>query len=119
MLPGVNEATNAVIQQWGAFGAVFVLILVPLGVYSWRQTVKLNDVQEKRVSDAREVRDTLLNVTKEFSEALREQTRAAAETKASYDRVCAMMERVEEHVTKLEEIVREGNNLVRDRRKIS
>lgn len=103
----MDQAADAIIQQWGAFGAVFVLIIVPLGTYAWRISQKLNDVQNQRVADAREVRDTLLSVTKEFSEALQEQVRSSTELKGVYERVVGTLERVEHRLQQVEDAVRE------------
>lgn len=102
-----DEAANAIIQQWGAFGAVFLLILGPLGGYCWRLQRKLNEVQDQRVADAREVRDTLLAVTKEFSGALQEGVRSSTELKGVYERVVSTLERVEDRLAQLEDTIRD------------
>jgi len=68
MPPGTEQIT----QQWGAFGAVFLLILVPLAVFTRGLYERLNQVQQSRVDDARAVTATVVESTKEFSQALRE-----------------------------------------------
>lgn len=104
----MDHAADAIIQQWGAFGAVFVLILVPMGAYIRWLSNRLNEVQAQRVSDAVEVRNTLLGVTKEFSESFREYVRASTELKGVLERVENVIERLETRIGTLEDTVKDG-----------
>jgi len=100
------EAADAIVQQWGAFGAVFLLVLVPLARYAWLQTQKLNEVQALRVQDAKEVRDTLLTATHDFSEALQEQVRLATETEGASEHLVETMERMDSRLHEIEKLLR-------------
>ena len=102
----MDEATSTLITQGGIFGAIFVFVTIPLGIYARQLAAKLDEVQSLRVADAREVRDTLLAVTNEFSGALREQVRTSAEVKGVYERTVATLERVEKRIETLEDTVR-------------
>lgn len=99
--------SETIIQQWGAFGAVFVMILVPLGTYAWRQTMKLNEVQAARVQDAKDVRDVLLTATRDFSAALQEQVRLATETEGASANIITMLERIDRRMEEIDNIVRD------------
>jgi len=102
----VDEATSTLITQGGVFGAFFIFVTVPLGLYARVLSARLHEVQAQRVADAREVRDTLLAVTGEFSGALREQVRTSTEVKGVYERTVATLERVEKRIEALEDTVR-------------
>lgn len=102
----MDEATSTLITQGGVFGAFFVLVTVPLAIYARGLARKLDEVQHLRVTDAREVRDTLLAVTNEFAGALREQVRTSTEVKGVYERTVATLERVEKRIETLEDTVR-------------
>jgi hypothetical protein len=113
----VDEATSTLITQGGIFGAVFVFVTIPLAIYARGLVAKLDEVhaahaaklaevQDARMDDAREVRDTLLAVTKEFSGALHEQVRTSTEVKGVYERTVATLERVEKRIETLEDAVR-------------
>lgn len=91
----MDEATRTLITQGGIFGAVFVFVTVPLAYYANRLANKLDEVQTARIADAREVRDTLLAITNEFSGALREQVRTSSEVRGVYERTVHTLERVE------------------------
>lgn len=99
--------SETIIQQWGAFGAVFVMILVPLGTYAWRQTQKLNEVQAARVQDAKDVRDVLLTATRDFSAALQEQVRLATETEGASANIIATLERLDRRLEEIDNMVRD------------
>jgi len=96
-----------ILTQGGLFGAIFIFVTLPLGLYAKRLATRLDEVQAARVADAREVRDTLLAVTSEFSGALREQVRTSAEVKSVYERTVATLERVEQRIEALEDKVRD------------
>lgn len=99
--------SETIIQQWGAFGAVFVMILIPLGTYAWRQTQKLNEVQAARVQDAKDVRDVLLTATRDFSAALQEQVRLATETEGTSTAIVSTLERIDQRLHDVENMLRE------------
>lgn len=99
--------TDTIIQQWGAFGAVFVMILIPLGTYAWRQTQKLNEVQAARVQDAKDVRDVLLTATRDFSAALQEQVRLATETEGASASIIATLARIDRRLEEIDNGVRD------------
>jgi hypothetical protein len=99
--------SETIIQQWGAFGAVFVMILVPLGTYAWRQTQKLNEVQAARVQDAKDVRDVLLTATRDFSAALQEQVRLATETEGASSNIIDALSRIEGRLHEIENVMRD------------
>lgn len=103
----MEHAIDSIVAQGGVFGALFVFVTLPLGLYAKSLSAKLNDVQAARVSDAREVRDTLLAVTNEFGGALREQVRTSAEVKSVYERTVATLERVEQRIEALEDTLRD------------
>jgi len=102
----VDEAATTLATQGGIFGAFFVFVTIPLGLYARSLSTKLHEVQTARVLDAREVRDTLLAVTNEFSGALREQVRTSTEVKGVYERTVQTLERVEKRIEALEDTVR-------------
>ncbi len=102
----MDAATSTLITQGGIFGAFFVFVTIPLALYARTLAQRLNEVQAQRVADAREVRDTLLAVTAEFSGALREQVRTSTEVKGVYERTVATLERVEKRIETLEDTVR-------------
>ena len=104
----MEHAADAIVQQWGAFGAVFVLILIPIGAYIRWLSNRLSEVQAQRVSDAVEVRNTLLSVTKEFSEAFKEHVRASTELKGVLERIENVIERLETRINALEDVVKDG-----------
>lgn len=99
-------------QQGGLFGALFLLITVPLAIYARWLSRELRTTQDARVAEqtariaeAKEVRETLLAVTNEFSGALREQVRTSAEVKGVFERTVATLERVERRIEVLEDTV--------------
>jgi hypothetical protein len=102
----VDEATSTLITQGGIFGTIFVFVTIPLALYARSLSGQLHEVQVSRVADAREVRDTLIAVTNEFSGALREQVRTSTEVKGVYERTVATLERVEKRIEALEDTVR-------------
>ena len=102
--------SETIIQQWGAFGAVFVMILIPLGTYCWRQTQKLNEVQAARVQDAKDVRDVLLTATRDFSATLQEQVRLATETEGASENIIKTLERVVHMLEGMDHRLHEINN---------
>ncbi len=100
---------EVITQQWGAFGAVFLLILAPLGAFALRQTLALTKSQEQRVEDAKAVAATVVTVIKDFSEAAREQVRSQTEQRAvsedvieTLSRLDATFKRVEDRIGTLE-----------------
>jgi hypothetical protein len=101
-MPGNSDI---IVQQWGAFGAVFLLILLPLAAFTLRQTLKLNDVQNDRVNDAKQVATTVIAVIKDFSEAAREQVRSQTEQRAVGEHVVDTLSRVEARIESLENAV--------------
>lgn len=105
--------SETIIQQWGAFGAVFVMILVPLGTYAWRQTQKLNEVQASRVQDAKDVRDVLLQATRDFSSALQEQTRLATETEGASANIIEKLDRIDQQLRDIENSLNRGPSIRR------
>lgn len=106
----MDAAVSALVTQGGVFGAFFVLVTLPLGVYAKSLSQRLGEVQAARVQDAREVRDTLLAVTTEFNGALREQVRTSTEVKNVYERTLQTLDRVEKRIEVLEDTVRESHN---------
>lgn len=111
----MDQATSTLITQGGIFGAFFVFVTVPLAFYARSLSTKLDEVQTARVQDAREVRDTLLAVTNEFSGALREQVRTSTEVKGVYERTVQTLERVEKRIEVLEDAVRGQHHRPRGR----
>lgn len=93
---------ETITQQWGAFGAVFLLVLVPLGTFALRLWLKLNEVQQARVDDAKAVATTVISVIKDFSEAAREQVRSQTEQQAVSEHVVEALRRVEGKLGELE-----------------
>lgn len=106
----MDEATATLVTQGGIFGAFFVFVTVPLAIYARTLSSTLQELQTARVSDAREVRDTLLAVTREFSGALQDQVRTSAEVKGVYEQTVATLERVEKRLESLEVQVRNHDN---------
>jgi hypothetical protein len=93
---------NLITQQWGAFGAVFLLILGPLGAFAVQQTRELRASQNARVEDAKAVAGTVISVIKDFSEAAREQVRSQTEQRAVSEHLVEALGRVEERLGSLE-----------------
>jgi len=102
--------TDTIVQQWGAFGAVFLLVLVPMARYAWLQTQKLNEVQAARVQDAKDVRDVLLTATRDFSATLQEQVRLATETEGASENIIKTLERVVHMLENMDHRLHEINN---------
>jgi len=105
--------SDTIIQQWGAFGAVFVMILMPLGTYAWRQTQKLNEVQAARVQDAKDVRDVLLTATRDFAEALQDQVRVATENEGSSVQIVATLNQMSARLQAIENVLHVENMMMR------
>lgn len=103
---------QVIIQQWGAFGAVFLLIIGPLGAFAFRQTQELHKSQSARVDDAKAVTTTVIAVVRDFSEAAREQVRSQTEQRSVSERVVEVLGRVDERIGHLEvllgKIISEG-----------
>lgn len=89
-------------QQWGAFGAVFLMIIGPLAAFAVHQTRSLSNAQQARVDDAKAVATTVIAVIKDFSDAAREQVRSQAEQRATSEKLVEALERVEERIGSLE-----------------
>ena len=106
--------TETITQQWGAFGAVFLLVLLPLARYAWSQTQKLNEVQAARVQDAKDVRDVLLTATRDFSEALQDQVRVATENEGSSAHIAATLNQMSARLQAIENVLRVENMMMRN-----
>ena len=101
----MDPATENLLTQGGVFGAFFVFVTVPLALYTRQLATKLEGAQLARVEDAREVRTTLLGVTREFSESISEQVKTGAEVRGVYERILSALERLEKRIDTLA-----GNN---------
>ncbi len=66
------DATHTIVTQGGLFGALFVFVTLPLGLFALRLYNRGVTEQNERVNDAKGVTTVLLNSTKEFSETLLE-----------------------------------------------
>lgn len=96
---------DAIVQQWGAFGAVFLLILTPLGAFAAYQTRQLASAKQAHIDDAKAVQATVIAVIKDFSEAAREQVRAQIEQRAASEKVAESLDRVDARIASLEAAV--------------
>jgi hypothetical protein len=105
---------ETITQQWGAFGAVFLLVLAPLAAFAVHQTRALAAAQQERVTDAKAVAGTVIAVIKDFSEAARDQVRSQTEQRAASENVAEALTRVEARIGHLEvtmgKIVAAGGN---------
>jgi len=96
---------NLITQQWGAFGAVFLLVLTPLASFAIYQTRELSKAKKEHIDDSKAVSGTVIAVIKGFSEAAREQVRSQTETRAVSENVVDALARVEMRISSLEAIV--------------
>jgi hypothetical protein len=93
---------DTIVQQWGAFGAVFLLILSPLGAFAAYQTRQLAAAKKEHIDDAKAVQATVIAVIKDFSEAARDQVRAQVEQRAASEKVAEALDRVDARIATLE-----------------
>jgi hypothetical protein len=63
------DTSNAIIGQWGAFGAIFLLTMSGLAYWIVRLQRALDTAQDKRVLDAQGVADRVLNLADTHSES--------------------------------------------------
>lgn len=96
---------DVITQQWGAFGAVFLLVLTPLAGFAVHQTRELAKAKQDHINDAKAVKDTVIAVIKDFSEAAREQVRSQTEQRAASENVAEALSRVEQRLGALEATV--------------
>jgi hypothetical protein len=96
---------DTITQQWGAFGAVFLLVLGPLAAFAVQQTRALSVSQQARVDDAKAVATTVIAVIRDFSEAAREQVRSQTEQRSASENVAEALTRVEARIGSLEAAV--------------
>jgi len=94
---------DAVIAQWGGFGAIFLLVVGGLSVEYRRLRIKFDEVQAARVSDAREVIVATKEATKDFSEMLSEKDEKDSDTKLLLTKIEHTLERVGERLEHIEE----------------
>jgi hypothetical protein len=99
------ENAELITQQWGAFGAVFLLVLAPLAGFAFHQTRELAKSRKEHIEDSKAVSGTVIAVIKDFSEAAREQVRSQAETRAVSENMIEALARVETRISSLEAIV--------------
>lgn len=78
----MGEATDKIMAQWGAAGALLIVAGVWIG-YLHRE---LRRAQEARVKDAQKVTQTLLELTKEWQEAIGALTSAIEKLDARLER---------------------------------
>jgi len=90
-------------QQWGAFGAVFLLVIGPLAGFAVFQTRALAAARAEHIADSKAVVNTVIAVIKDFSDAAKEQVRSQVEQHAVSERVVASLERVEARISSLED----------------
>jgi hypothetical protein len=95
---------DAIIAQWGGFGAIFVVIVGGLAAEYRRLRIKFDEVQAARVADAREVITATKEATKDFSEMLTEKDdKDGGDTKLILVKIEHTLERVEERLSHIEE----------------
>jgi hypothetical protein len=98
---------DAVIAQWGGFGAIFLLVVGGLAIEYRRLRIKFDEVQAARVSDAREVITATKEATKDFNEMLAEKNEKTDEhdesTKLLLAAIAQSLERVEDRLDNIEE----------------
>jgi len=92
---------DAVVAQWGGFGAIFLLVVGGLAAEYRRLRIKFDEVQAARVADAREVIAATKEATKDFSEMLAEKD--DGETKLLLTKIEHTLERVGERLEHIEE----------------
>jgi hypothetical protein len=92
---------DAVVAQWGGFGAIFLLVVGGLAAEYRRLRIKFDEVQAARVADAREVIAATKEATKDFSEMLVEKD--DGETKLLLTKIEHTLERVGERLEHIEE----------------
>ena len=93
---------DTITQQWGAFGAVFLMVITPLAAFAAYQTRQLASAKKEHIDDAKAVQTTVIAVIKDFSEAAREQVRSQVEQRAASEKVVEALDRVEERISSLE-----------------
>lgn len=94
---------DAIVAQWGGFGAIFVTIVGGLALEYRRLRIKFDEVQAARVADAREVIAATKEATKDFSEMLTEKNDEHGDTKLILVKIENTLERVEERLEHIEE----------------
>lgn len=94
---------DAIIAQWGGFGAIFVVIVGGLSLEYRRLRIKFDEVQAARVADAREVIASTKEATKDFSEMLTEKDDRDGDTKLILSNIEHTLERVEERLGHIED----------------
>ena len=93
---------DTITQQWGAFGAVFLLVIGPLAVFAAHQTRQLAQSKQAHIADAKAVTGTVIAVIKDFSDAAREQVRSQTEQRSASENVAEALTRVEARIGSLE-----------------
>jgi hypothetical protein len=93
---------DAVVAQWGGFGAIFIVIVGGLALEYRRLRIKFDDVQAARVQDAREVIATTKEATKDFSEILNDKGERDSDTKVVLAKIEDSLERIEERLKGIE-----------------
>lgn len=68
---------NQIIQN-SIMGAVFLITVIPLGLYTKSLIKTLKEIQDKRVADSKEVADKLLATSEQWNNSLSEQVRAVS-----------------------------------------
>lgn len=63
------DTSNAILSQWGAFGAIFLLTTSAMGYWIVRLQRALDTAQDKRVTDAQGIADRVLNLAEQHSES--------------------------------------------------
>ena len=77
-----GETSSAILSQWGAFGAIFLLSVSGLSYWIVRLQKALDAAQEKRVTDAQGVADRVLSLAEQHADG-DQQTAAAIQAQAS------------------------------------
>jgi hypothetical protein len=93
---------DTITQQWGAFGAVFLLVIGPLAAFATHQTRQLALARQAHIDSATAVTGTVIAVIKDFSDAAREQVRSQVEQRAVSEKVVEALDRVEARIGSLE-----------------
>lgn len=94
---------DAVVAQWGGFGAIFLLVVGGLAFECRRRGNKVDEVQAARVSDAREVIATTKEATKDFIEILNEKGERDGDVRAVLTKIESTLKAVEDRLKDIEE----------------
>jgi len=91
---------DTIAQQWGGFGAIFVIVVSALAFEYRRVRLKLDEVQAARVADAREVTNATREATKEFAAMINDND---GHTRDVLLKIEATLERVDERLQQIEQ----------------